>query len=92
MAGRCTIRPMGCASWRCRSDGQDLPFSWSPIDWAGCLEACVEAGASVFLELGPGSALARMAESVAGRPARSIEQFRTADGVRDWLARSLDAR
>ncbi len=65
---------------------------WRTIEWSACLEACAEAGGSVFLELGPGSALARMAESVAGRPARSIEQFRTADGVRDWLARSLDTR
>ncbi len=55
------------------------------IDWAGCLQACCEAGATAFLELGPGGALARMVD---GLPARSLEQFRSVDGVRDWLART----
>lgn len=55
------------------------------IDWAGCLQACREAGATAFLELGPGGALARMVD---GLPARSLEQFRSVDGVRDWLSRT----
>lgn len=59
------------------------------IDWAGCLDACLEAGATTFLELGPGSALSRMASALPDAPsARSIEQFRSADGVCDWLARA----
>jgi malonyl CoA-acyl carrier protein transacylase len=33
------------------------------VQWATCLEACVEAGALAFLELGPGRALAEMAAS-----------------------------
>ena len=59
------------------------------VAWSACLEACREAGASTFLELGPGGALARMAEGCGDRvSARSIDQFRTAQGVRDWLARA----
>ena len=54
------------------------------IDWAACLEACREAGATRFLELGPGAALARMAASDAPASARALEQFHTADGVRAW--------
>ncbi len=54
------------------------------IDWAACLEACREAGATQFLELGPGGALARMAAGDAPASARALEQFHTADGVRAW--------
>ncbi len=58
------------------------------IDWAACLEACVEAGADAFLELGPGRALAAMAsETYPHIAARSLEDFRGLDGVRSWLAR-----
>ena len=55
------------------------------IDWASCLQACREAGATAFLELGPGSALSRMAGS---GQSRSLEDFRTGQGARDWLARA----
>ena len=59
------------------------------IEWSACLAACRELGASRFLELGPGTALSRMVEqSGAGASARAIEQFRTPDGVRSWLARA----
>jgi [acyl-carrier-protein] S-malonyltransferase len=48
----------------------------------------VEAGASTFLELGPGRALSEMATSAyPGIPARSLEDFRTLTGARTWLAR-----
>ncbi|WP_374306182.1 acyltransferase domain-containing protein [Methylocella sp.] len=57
------------------------------IDWAGCLVACVEAGATRFLELGPGHALAAMAADLAGgASARALEDFRTLEGARDWLS------
>jgi [acyl-carrier-protein] S-malonyltransferase len=60
----------------------------SPILWAETLAAAVEAGATAWLELGPGRALAAMAESAhPGIPARSLEDFRTLDGLRDWLGR-----
>ncbi len=59
------------------------------IDWAGCLEACVEAGAVAFLELGPGRALAAMAsEAYPNLPARSLEDFRSLAGARAWLAKA----
>lgn len=59
-----------------------------PIEWAACVAGCVEAGATAFLELGPGRALAEMATSAyPGLPARSLADFRSLDGVRDWLAR-----
>ena len=56
------------------------------VQWAACLDGCVEAGASGFLELGPGRALAEMAASTYPTiPARSIEDFRSVNGVRSWL-------
>ncbi|MCA8180906.1 acyltransferase domain-containing protein (plasmid) [Burkholderia vietnamiensis] len=59
-----------------------------PVEWAACLAACVEAGASAFLELGPGRALAEMAAAAyPALPARSVADFRSVDGVESWLAR-----
>jgi DNA-binding transcriptional LysR family regulator len=59
-----------------------------PVHWAACLRGCVEAGASTFLELGPGRALSEMAKSAyPAIPARSLEDFRTLEGARAWLAR-----
>ncbi|HTE36770.1 MAG TPA: acyltransferase domain-containing protein [Reyranella sp.] len=60
------------------------------VEWAACLDACVEAGATGFLELGPGRALAEMA-TIAHPviPARSLEDFRTLRGVRTWLDQLL---
>ena len=59
------------------------------IDWAACLESCRSAGAEVALELGPGTALSRMASALFpdGR-ARAVEEFRTLAGVRTWLQRT----
>jgi [acyl-carrier-protein] S-malonyltransferase len=60
-----------------------------PVQWAACLEACVEAGAEVFLELGPGRALAEMAANAhPGVAARSVDEFKSLEGVRAWIARS----
>lgn len=58
------------------------------VHWADCVAGCVEAGAHAFLELGPGRALSEMAASAYPNiPARSLEDFRTIQGVRDWMAR-----
>ena len=58
------------------------------VQWAACLEGCAEAGASAFLELGPGRALSEMAErTYRDIPARSLEDFRTLQGARAWLDR-----
>jgi [acyl-carrier-protein] S-malonyltransferase len=60
------------------------------VQWANCLQGCAEEGATAFLELGPGHALSGM---VAGLwpdlPARSLDDFRSLEGVRAWLARHL---
>jgi [acyl-carrier-protein] S-malonyltransferase len=61
------------------------------VEWASCLEGCVEAGASAFFELGPGRALREMAAGAyPDIPARSLEDFRTLKGARSWLARVVD--
>jgi [acyl-carrier-protein] S-malonyltransferase len=58
------------------------------IVWKECMDACVEAGVTVALELGPGAALTRMLH--ARHPhieCRSVADFRSLDGVKKWLAR-----
>lgn len=58
-----------------------------PVQWRACLDACMEAGAEAFLELGPGRALADMVSGTyPGVAARSVDEFRSLDGVRAWLA------
>jgi [acyl-carrier-protein] S-malonyltransferase len=59
------------------------------IEWARCLETLYERGARVFLELGPGTALARMVREQLPSDAfaRSVSEFRTIDGVVAWLRR-----
>ena len=62
------------------------------VQWASCLEGCIEAGARAFLELGPGRALAEMAASAhPDIPARSMADFRTVQGAGAWLLRSTKA-
>jgi [acyl-carrier-protein] S-malonyltransferase len=62
------------------------------VRWDACLQGCIEGGATAFLELGPGRALAEMAARACPNvPARSLEDFSSLAGARDWLA-SLDAR
>lgn len=57
------------------------------VQWAACLEACMEAGATAFLELGPGRALSDMvAGAYPGAWTRSLEDFRTLQGAGQWLA------
>ena len=61
------------------------------VQWAHCLEGCVEAGASVFFELGPGRALNEMAAGAyPDISARSLADFRTLQGARAWLARVVN--
>lgn len=62
------------------------------VQWADCLQACVEAGATGFLELGPGHALSGMAAEIAPTLlARSLDDFRSLEGIRAWVARHLSA-
>jgi len=61
------------------------------IAWADCLAAAAELGCNVFLELGPGAALARMAgELLPGVAARSVADFRSLAGAAEWVRRELD--
>jgi len=60
------------------------------VDWAACMRAAYEMGARVFLELGPGTALTRMVrEQYADVAARSVDEFHSLPGVRDWVQQQL---
>ena len=56
----------------------------NPVQWSACIDACIESGATAFLELGPGSALSRMVTGAYPNMARALDEFRTFDGVVDW--------
>ncbi|WP_242346970.1 ACP S-malonyltransferase [Anaeromyxobacter terrae] len=59
------------------------------VEWGRCLATAAELGCSIFLELGPGNALARMAgEAIPGARARSVADFRSLDGVVRWVEAS----
>jgi [acyl-carrier-protein] S-malonyltransferase len=63
----------------------------TPVDWAACLESCREAEAESALELGPGTALSRMAASLfRADGVHSADEFRSLDGLRAWLSRADD--
>jgi [acyl-carrier-protein] S-malonyltransferase len=57
------------------------------IEWSRCLDALYERGCRVYLELGPGSALAHMARRRLGEhvDARSVEDFRSLEGIARWV-------
>ena len=58
------------------------------IEWGNCLDMLYERGCRVFLELGPGRALARMTQArFKDVEARSMEDFRSMDGASSWLAK-----
>ncbi|HEU4852042.1 MAG TPA: acyltransferase domain-containing protein [Telluria sp.] len=61
------------------------------IRWKDCMDALVEAGVTVALELGPGATLARMLQGRHPQIAcRSVADFRSLDGVVAWLTRQLE--
>jgi [acyl-carrier-protein] S-malonyltransferase len=61
------------------------------IEWSACMDAAVESGISVALELGPGAALARMFAARHPQVAcRSVAEFRTLDGVAAWVERQFE--
>lgn len=61
------------------------------IRWLACMDACAEAGITYALELGPGSALAKMLQARHPRiNTRSIADFRTLEGIRKWLDRAAE--
>jgi [acyl-carrier-protein] S-malonyltransferase len=61
------------------------------IEWSACMDAAVESGISVVLELGPGAALARMFGARHPQVAcRSVAEFRSLEGVASWVSRQFD--
>jgi [acyl-carrier-protein] S-malonyltransferase len=61
------------------------------VEWALCMDAMVERGCRVFLELGPGRALCTML--IVRHPeveARSVDEFRSLAAAADWVRRRLD--
>jgi len=62
-----------------------------PIRWMDCMDACIETGITVALELGPGAALSRMLQARhPGIACRSVNEFRSLDGIRSWIGRQLE--
>lgn len=58
----------------------------STLQWQRVIEQAGEYGGRVFLELGPGAALSRMVrDQLPGAQARSVEDFRTLEGVLEWV-------
>lgn len=58
----------------------------STVQWAACMEAIKERQVACVLEMGAGSALARMwNERHPGIPARSIDEFQHPQGAVAWL-------
>ncbi|MDB5792827.1 MAG: malonyl CoA-ACP transacylase [Massilia sp.] len=62
-----------------------------PVLWRDCMDALVESGITVALELGPGAGLSRMLQMRHPQVAtRSVADFRSLDGVLNWLGRHVD--
>jgi [acyl-carrier-protein] S-malonyltransferase len=60
------------------------------VNWRRCIAHAVEMGITVFLELGPGNALARIVhESFPKVQARSLDDFRTLAGAIATIRRAL---
>lgn len=62
-----------------------------PLNWAACMETAYESGCRVFLELGPGAALARMVRDAYPDVAvRSVDEFHSLEGVAGWVLRKME--
>lgn len=58
----------------------------NPINWLTCMQTAVELGCNVFLELGPGNALAKMLQDIFPEiSVRSVEEFRSLQGAAAWV-------
>ena len=58
------------------------------IEWAQCLDALYERGCRTFLELTPGTALARMVrERFDDAEARAADEFRSVGAIAAWARR-----
>jgi len=64
----------------------------NPVEWGRCMRTVAERLPRCVLEVGPGSSLARMwAAAHPGIPARSIDEFRSAQGAVDWVLDLLES-
>ncbi len=62
-----------------------------PIEWAQVMRQAFERGARVFLQLGPGTALARMvAADYPCCEVRAVEEFQHLEGAAAWVHRALE--
>jgi [acyl-carrier-protein] S-malonyltransferase len=60
------------------------------IEWGYCLDTLFERGCRIFLEVGPGRALARIArERLEGVEARSVEDFGSLEAAAMWVRQRL---
>ncbi|MEG0185634.1 MAG: acyltransferase domain-containing protein [Stenotrophomonas sp.] len=61
------------------------------IEWAQVMRQAFERGARVFLQLGPGNALARMvAPAYPCCEVRAVEDFQSLDGAAAWVRNTLE--
>jgi len=79
----------GNTIWDMETGCKKLAFQiCTPVNWAACLQGCRAAGAERALELGPGTALSRMAAALFPPDrVRSTDEFHTLAGLRTWLSR-----
>ncbi len=64
----------------------------STIDWQSCMQSLVDYGVRVVLELGPGNTLSKIISEVHPQiSARSVSEFRSVGGVKNWILRELEA-
>lgn len=63
---------------------------YQTIDWQACMEGAYSYGCRVFLELGPGDNLTRMAlETLPDIEARSASEFRDLYAIEKWVATAM---
>jgi [acyl-carrier-protein] S-malonyltransferase len=86
------LSSLGGAPLRRRAEGVEALSRQlaARLEWSHVIATAAELGATVFLELGPGQALARMAaELLPGVASRSVDDFRGVDGVLAWVEARL---
>ena len=62
----------------------------APVRWDICMDSVAERGVRGVLEVGPGTTLSSMWRARHPRiPVRSIDEFRSVDGIVDWVRNTL---
>ena len=63
----------------------------STVQWAACMDAIAESGVRCVLEVGAGVALSKLwNQRYNGIAARSLDEFRNAEGAARWIAQNRD--